>query len=71
MLGQLLAEIPGAAVQTASGASYGNLSLAPGDTLAWDPDAAAPPNAAWLALVQDARELRFIPAHVSTDEQMA
>ncbi len=29
-LGQLLAEIPGAAVQTASGASYGNLSLAPG-----------------------------------------
>lgn len=29
-LGQLLAEIPGAAVQTASGVSYGNLSLAPG-----------------------------------------
>ena len=29
-LGQLLAEIPGATVATASGASYGNLSLAPG-----------------------------------------
>lgn len=29
-LGKLLAEIPGAAVQTASGANYGTLSLAPG-----------------------------------------
>jgi signal transduction histidine kinase len=29
-LGQLLAEIPGAAVESAGGASYGNLSLAPG-----------------------------------------
>ena len=29
-LGQLLAEIPGAAVETASGARYGNLSIGPG-----------------------------------------
>lgn len=27
------------------------LSLAPGETLAWDPDAEAPPNAGWLVLV--------------------
>ena len=36
-----------------------HLSLAPGDTLAWDPDAAAPPNATWLALV-----LRYLAERV-------
>jgi sacsin len=35
------------------------LSLAPGETLAWDPDDAAPPNATWLALV-----LRYLAERV-------